>query len=929
MVKEGITDLLKVIIKTALVDGSSIGLVDREEGDLGPVYGFQWRHFGARSQVDGTSTLSHVCTGFLGTYNLLDFNSPTVNALERLASTILRVVIAHSGSDVYVVFLTNFCSWFFTFYSAGYSKAILEKHLKTMRGKVLTHFPPEPNGFLHIGHAKRMLLRFQPIALAKRVVEGEEGSDLAIPYQGHTLAKEFILRGPQTIVFTNSTVFLMISRVNIAYVVIVNGGTIAPVGLKMVALATQRHKPDTPHEMWFHNEYMGHIKAPDSKSSIFLGEVLLNNCSDKKELAIPVQTETGKELSNPLMAGSLPKTTLPTNIHLPLLVESYCCSEYTYHYQLKVNAARPKLTTARVYAAETSKLITEVVTTVGVDVNAASVQDTPITATEATKVIVPRKRRGVIIQDREETTTTVTVQPKVQAKDKGKTILIEEPKPLERQVQIDLDEERKPLTEAQARRNMTVYLKNMAGYKMKYFKWMSYDEIRSIFKKHFNYNQAFLNEVNERIKVPEKEVSQEKEVEVKSSKREDDTLLASKILIVDHKIHTARNRPYFKIIRADGNHRLFLSFGTMLKNFDREDLESLWKIVRERFEKTEPKNYTDDFLLNTLKIMFEKPNVEANIFLLVEKMYPLTHFTLEQMVNEVRLKVKDESEMSLELLRLVRRQLNEGNGPISVITDTNRMIKVLPPKTAKEVMAKERERKARTTLLMALPEDHLVKFHKMADAKEMWFQTLLSQLEIHGAGVSHKDANQKFLRSLPSSWSQVALIMRTKPGLDTLSFDDLYNNIRVFEHDVKGTTASSSNIQNVAFVSAENTSSTNDVSTAYSVSSPSVSKSQKERSSSYTDEINDNDIEEMELKWQVAMISMRIKKFHKRTGRKLQFDTKDPVGFDKTKVECFNCHKWGILLETVGLKGTKTAEGEMLGTMETKLETMVGDPHIR
>nr|GEW74343.1 hypothetical protein [Tanacetum cinerariifolium] len=77
------------------------------------------------------------------------------------------------------------------------------------------------------------------------------------------------------------------------------------------------------------------------------------------------------------------------------------------------------------------------------------------------------------------------------------------------------------------------------------------------------------------------------------------------------------------------------------------------------------------------------------------------------------------------------------------------------------------------------------------------FQTLLSQLEMHGAGVSHEDANQKFLRSLPSFWSQIALIMKTKTGLDTLSFNDLYNNLRVFEHDVKGTTASSSsNTQN-------------------------------------------------------------------------------------------------------------------------------------
>nr|GEZ37710.1 hypothetical protein [Tanacetum cinerariifolium] len=70
------------------------------------------------------------------------------------------------------------------------------------------------------------------------------------------------------------------------------------------------------------------------------------------------------------------------------------------------------------------------------------------------------------------------------------------------------------------------------------------------------------------------------------------------------------------------------------------------------------------------------------------------------------------------------------------------------------------------------------------------------------------------------------------------------------------------------------------------------------------------------------MISMRIKKFHKRKGRKLQFDTKDPIGFDNTKVECFNCHKWGILLETTTLQGTKIVEEEMLGTMETKLKTM-------
>ncbi|GJV19149.1 putative ribonuclease H-like domain-containing protein [Tanacetum coccineum] len=253
--------------------------------------------------------------------------------------------------------------------------------------------------------------------------------------------------------------------------------------------------------------------------------------------------------------------------------------------------------------------------------------------------------------------------------------------------------------------------------------------------------------------------------------------------------------------------------------------------------------------------------------------------------------------------------IQRGNGPVSVSTDTNGLIKVLPPKTAEEILARERERKARTTLLMALPEDHLAKFHKMTDAKEMWeaiksrfggndeskkmqkyilkqqfegfsvsnseglhkgydrFQSLLSQLEIHGVGISTEDANQKFLRSLPSAWSQVSLITRTKPGVDGLSFDDLYNNLRVFKSDVKGSTASSSSTQNVAFIS-ENTSSTNDVSTVYGVSNSSDHED--------LEQLDEFDLEEMDLKWQVAIISMRMKKFYKTTDRKLQFDAKEP-----------------------------------------------------
>ncbi|GKA07755.1 ribonuclease H-like domain-containing protein [Tanacetum coccineum] len=262
---------------------------------------------------------------------------------------------------------------------------------------------------------------------------------------------------------------------------------------------------------------------------------------------------------------------------------------------------------------------------------------------------------------------------------------------------------------------------------------------------------------------------------------------------------------------------------------------------------------------------------------------------------------------------------------------------VLRPKTAKEILARERERKARTTLLMALLEDHLLKFHKITDAKEMWdaiksrfggndeskkmqkyilkqqfkgfsvsnseglhkgydrFQSLLSQLEIHGACVSTEDANQKFLRSLPSSWSQVFLVTRTKPGVESLSFDDLYNILRVFESDVKGSTGSSSSAQNVAFVSSESTSSTNDVSTAYGVSTSSGYNSQSGPHLDPEDleQLDEFNLEDMDLKWQVAMILMRLKKFYKKTGKRLQFDAKEPVGFDKTKVECYNCHITG------------------------------------
>nr|GEU44439.1 putative ribonuclease H-like domain-containing protein [Tanacetum cinerariifolium] len=183
--------------------------------------------------------------------------------------------------------------------------------------------------------------------------------------------------------------------------------------------------------------------------------------------------------------------------------------------------------------------------------------------------------------------------------------------------------------------------------------------------------------------------------------------------------------------------------------------------------------------------------------------------------------------------------IQKENGPVQVSTDTNRQIRVLPPKTAEEILARERERKERTTLLMAILEDHLAKFHKMTDPKEMW--------EAIKSRFSGNDKSKKMQKYLLKQQFRSFLVSkseglhkgydRTKPRVYTLNFDDLYNNLGVFESYVKGSTGSSSSTLNVAFVSFDNTSSTNKVNTAFGVSISSGHNSQKEGSSSYTDDL--------------------------------------------------------------------------------------------
>nr|GEV66927.1 putative ribonuclease H-like domain-containing protein [Tanacetum cinerariifolium] len=121
---------------------------------------------------------------------------------------------------------------------------------------------------------------------------------------------------------------------------------------------------------------------------------------------------------------------------------------------------------------------------------------------------------------------------------------------------------------------------------------------------------------------------------------------------------------------------------------------------------------------------------------------------------------------------LIWKVIQNGNGPVSVITYTNEMIQVLPSKTAEEVVARKRERKARTTLLMVLPEDHLAKFHKMADAKEMW-EAIKSRFG-STASSSSNTQNVTFMSADNTSSTNDSMFMNKECDLKDTPVNDRY-----------------------------------------------------------------------------------------------------------------------------------------------------------
>ncbi|GJV38428.1 putative ribonuclease H-like domain-containing protein [Tanacetum coccineum] len=302
--------------------------------------------------------------------------------------------------------------------------------------------------------------------------------------------------------------------------------------------------------------------------------------------------------------------------------------------------------------------------------------------------------------------------------------------------------------------------------------------------------------------------------------------------------------------------------------------------------------------------------------------------------------------------------IQNGNSLKRTGRDRDERVILLPPTTADKHIAVQRESKVRTTLLQSISDDHVADFHYMDDARDIWnavkarfggnaeskkmrksmlkqefsefriseaeglhkgydrMQKILSQLNQLKAKPEDEDINLKFLRALPSSWSQVALTLKTKGGLELLS-----QSTGPSQSAFVGTTSASKKMSYAD--SPSYTSSTSKVSyaespsfsssTTYSAPSSSkarslsssnvlqdvlhsfVAKTELEQQVAYEDfeQIDKLDLEEMDIKWKMAMLSVRVNKFEKKAGRKIEFDKKEAARFNKKAVRCYKCLQKG------------------------------------
>nr|GEY69916.1 hypothetical protein [Tanacetum cinerariifolium] len=354
----------------------------------------------------------------------------------------------------------------------------------------------------------------------------------------------------------------------------------------------------------------------------------------------------------------------------------------------------------------TAKLITKVVTAAASQVSAASTTIPTASATipaakltiyaaAPTVVAAYTRRKGVTIRDPKKELSLKTPAETPKVKDKGNGILVETPKPMKKKDQIEMDAEYARKLQEEIDRDHDGFNKdidwdatmdhNTAGYKMNFFKGMNYAQICLIFQARFDENMRFLFKSREEM--------EEEDQEIIKSINETHAQKAAKRRKLSEEAQEAENlRKRLKVVE-DEDDDVFVEATLLASKVPVMDYQIVLIDNKPRFSTSKPTNFSNEYLLLTLKTMFKEPDGQdaiwrnqksvhglalvkrwklltscgvhvitlstVQLFLLVERRYPLLRFTLEQLVNVTRLQVEEESEMSLELLRFTRQQLQE------------------------------------------------------------------------------------------------------------------------------------------------------------------------------------------------------------------------------------------------------------------------------
>nr|GEZ33658.1 hypothetical protein [Tanacetum cinerariifolium] len=205
--------------------------------------------------------------------------------------------------------------------------------------------------------------------------------------------------------------------------------------------------------------------------------------------------------------------------------------------------------------------------------------------------------------------------------------------------------------------------------------------------------------------------------------------------------------------------------------------------------------------------------------------------------------------------------------------------------TAEDMQKKKNDVKARTTLLLYLPDEHQMRFSKYKTTRELWAKIL----KTFGGNMATKKTKKNLLKQQYGNFEAEGseTLEKTFTRLQVIVGQLQFMN--VYESEVQK--KSEPNSQNMAFISSAKHSSRNeDGNTAFV---PTASTNVPTASASDINQIYEDDMEEIDIKWNMALLSMRADKFWKKTGKKISIQGSDVAGFDKSKFECFNFHKMG------------------------------------